>query len=119
MIFRLITILFLCGLVSPVLSQDTKPDVAKPKEVITYKDHVAPILRKHCGNCHNPDKATSDFDVTTYQKLMAGGSSGEAISAGSPDSSRLYKSVAHIDEPFMSPKAAKISTRWVGLPTPT
>lgn len=124
MIFRLPALAIFTCLVVPAVAQD-KSDAAKPKEVVTYKDHVSPILRKHCGNCHNPDKATSDFNVMTYQTLMAGGSSGEAIAAGSPDSSRLYKAVAHIEEPFMPPKAAKIPDadiatikKWIELGAP-
>jgi WD40 repeat protein len=85
-----------------------KPADAKPKEAVTYKDHVAPILRKHCATCHNPDKATSDLNVMSYQTLMAGGSSGEAVAAGNPDQSLLYRAVAHIEEPFMPPKQPKI-----------
>lgn len=107
MIARLLAPAILACLVVSAVAQD-KSAAGRSKEVVTYKDHVAPILRKHCGNCHNPDKATSDFDVMSYQTLMAGGSSGEAIAAGSPDSSRLYKAVAHLEEPFMPPKAAKI-----------
>ncbi len=124
MISRLPALAILACLVVPAIAQD-KSDTAKPKEVVTYKDHVSPILRKHCGNCHNPDKATSDFNVMTYQTLMAGGSSGEAIAAGSPDSSRLYKAVAHIEEPFMPPKAPKIPEadlavikKWIELGAP-
>ena len=124
MISRLPVLAILACLVVPAVAQD-KSDAAKPKEVVTYKDHVSPILRKHCGNCHNPDKATSDFNVMTYQTLMAGGSSGEAIAAGSPDSSRLYKAVAHIEEPFMPPKAPKIPEadlavikKWIELGAP-
>lgn len=122
---RFIALLIVGFIASRGFAQETKPDTAKPKEVVTYKDHVSPILRKHCGNCHNPDKATSDFNVMTYQTVMAGGSSGEAIAAGSPDSSRLYKAVAHIEEPFMPPKAAKIPDadiaiikKWIELGAP-
>jgi WD40 repeat protein len=86
---------------------------------------VAAILRKHCVNCHNPDKATSDLNVTTYQALMAGGASGEPISPGSPDQSLLYRVVAHLDEPYMPPKQAKIPEadlavikRWIELGAP-
>lgn len=54
--------LLVCGIAAlwcaSAFAQESKPEAAKPKEVVTYKDHVAPILRKHCGNCHNPDKAT-------------------------------------------------------------
>lgn len=98
---------------------------AMDKDVVTYKDHVLPILRKHCGNCHNPDKATSDLNVMTYQSLMAGGASGEAISPGKPDQSLLYRVVAHLDEPVMPPRQPRIPEaelislkRWIELGAP-
>src|SRR5712691_2597892 len=122
---RLLSLIVLIIFAAPVFAQDAKPDVAKGKEIVTYKDHVSPILRKHCANCHNPDKATSDLNVMTYQTLMAGGSSGEAIAAGSPDQSRLYRAVAHLEEPFMPPKAPKIPDadlaiikKWIELGAP-
>jgi hypothetical protein len=97
---------------------------AKP-EPVTYKDHVTPILRKHCFNCHNPDKATSDLNVTTYQGIMAGGSSGEAISPGNPDQSLLYLVASHQQEPHMPPKQPRIADaelavikRWIELGAP-
>jgi WD40 repeat protein len=71
---------------------------------VTFKDHVQPILRKHCLNCHNPDKAKSDLDVSTYQTLMTGGASGEAVKPGSADQSLLYRVTAHQVEPNMPPK---------------
>lgn len=75
---------------------------------VNYKDHVLPVLRKHCLNCHNADKATSDLNVSTYQALMAGGASGEAVKPGSPDGSLLYKLSAHQAEPKMPPKGPKM-----------
>ena len=79
-----------------------------PKNAVTYKDHVLPVLRKHCLNCHNADKSSSDLNVSTYQALLAGGASGEAVKAGSPDGSLLYKVAAHQAEPRMPPKGPKI-----------
>lgn len=79
-----------------------------PKGPITYKDHILPLFRKHCLNCHNADKASADLNVATYQALMAGGASGEAIKPGSPDSSLLFKLTAHAAEPRMPPKSPKI-----------
>jgi len=81
---------------------------AKQEAGPNYKDHVLPILRKHCLSCHNPDKAKSDLNVATYAALMAGGASGEAIKPGSPDQSLLFKVTAHQVEPFMPPKGEKI-----------
>jgi hypothetical protein len=80
------------------------PKAEAKKDAVTYKDHVQPILRKHCLNCHNPDKAKSDLDVSTYQALMAGGASGEAVKAGNPGQSLLYRVTAHEIEPNMPPK---------------
>jgi WD40 repeat protein len=82
---------------------------AQKPAAVTYKDDVLPILRKHCQNCHNPDKAQSDLNVTTYAALLAGGASGEAVKAGSPDQSLLYKVTAHQVEPKMPPRGPKIS----------
>ena len=124
MICRLSVLAFLICCALPAVAQE-KPAADKSKELVTFKDHVAPILRKHCSNCHNPDKATSDLDVMTYQTLMTGGSSGEAIMAGSPDQSLLYKAVAHLEEPFMPPKSPKIPEaelnlikKWIELGAP-
>jgi mono/diheme cytochrome c family protein len=118
--------LLVASLVASARAQQAKPaDPAKPSEAVTYRDHVLPILRKHCINCHNPDKATSDLNVTTYQTLMAGGSSGEPITPGSPDQSLLYSVVAHIEEPHMPPKQPRIPDaelavikKWIELGAP-
>jgi WD40 repeat protein/mono/diheme cytochrome c family protein len=81
---------------------------APKTDAVTYKDHVLPVLRKHCLNCHNADTAKSDLNVSTYQALMAGGASGEAVKPGSPDQSLLYKLSAHEEEPKMPPKGPRI-----------
>jgi WD40 repeat protein len=86
-----------------------QPKAEPAKGAVNYKDHVLPILRKHCLNCHNADKSSSDLNVATFQALIAGGSSGEAIKPGSPDSSLLYKVMTHEGEPKMPPKGPKAS----------
>jgi len=106
-------------LLVPGLAQAQMADPA-----VTYKDNVLPILRKHCLNCHNPDKAKSDLDVSTYQKLMAGGSSGEAVKASSPDQSLLFRVLAHQAEPNMPPKGKipdadlAVIKKWIELGAP-
>ncbi len=94
----------------PKVDPKADPKADPPKAAaVTYKDHVQPILRKHCLNCHNADKPTSDLDVSTYQSLMAGGSSGEAVKAGNTGQSNLYRMTAHEIEPKMPPKGPKVS----------
>jgi len=81
---------------------------AQAPVAITYKDHVLPILRTHCLNCHNADKAKADLDVSSYAALIAGGASGEAIKPGNPGQSLLFKVTNHEVEPHMPPKGGKI-----------
>src|SRR4051794_19229364 len=75
--------------------------VEPPK--VTYQDHVLPILRNTCLNCHNPDKKKGDLNLSTYTGAMAGGGSGKAIEPGDPDSSRLLKVITWAEEPNMPP----------------
>ena len=75
---------------------------------VTYEDHVKPIFRNHCASCHNPEEKNSNLDVMTYSSLIAGGASGQVVAGGNPDSSRLYKLIAHSEEPKMPPDSAKI-----------
>jgi len=80
-----------------------------PKEAaVNYKDHVLPVLRKHCLNCHSADKSKADLDVSSYTALMTGGSSGEAVKPGNAAQSLLFRVTNHEVEPNMPPKGPKI-----------
>lgn len=125
MIQKSLSLLIILCSVSAAMAQQATPEADKAKDLVTYKDHVLPILRKHCVNCHNPDKATSDLNVMSYQTLIAGGASGEAISPGKPDQSLLYRVIAHLDEPNMPPKQPRIPDaelatvkKWIELGAP-
>ena len=76
---------------------------------VNYTDHILPIFRNACTNCHNPDKKKAGLDLTTYQDTMAGGEQGAAVKPGNADGSLLYKLAAHLDEPKMPPKGDKLS----------
>jgi WD40 repeat protein len=67
---------------------------------VSYHSHVLPILKANCQGCHNPADADGDFVLTTYDKLMAGGSEGVAIVPGDPDESLLIDAVIG-DDPWM------------------
>lgn len=95
------------------------------KGAVNYKEHVLPILRAHCLNCHNPDKAKADLDISTYATLLAGGASGDAVKPGNPGQSLLFKVTNHEVEPHMPPKAPKLADadlaiikRWIETGAP-
>lgn len=101
--FRRPTIALLCVIV--VSQSSTAADPPK----VTYADHVLPLLRDKCIGCHNAEKGKGGLDLSTYFKLMAGGSSGEVVKPGDADGSRLFLLAAHKEEPKMPPSGGKFS----------
>jgi WD40 repeat protein len=101
-----VIVLALCAF--SIVSAQPPKDAAAPKDAVNYKDHVLPILRKHCVACHSADKAKADLDVSSYQALIAGGSSGDTVKAGNSGQSMLFRTVNHEVEPHMPPKGPKI-----------
>lgn len=95
-------------LTSSVLAQDAKP-ADKPAAKVTYDEHVRPIFRDHCFNCHSQGRAKSDLELDTYAAAMRGGAGGEVVLAGDLESSRLYGLVSHIEEPKMPPEQDKLA----------
>ena len=80
-------------------------------EKVTYDDHLLPILRNECTSCHNPDKKKGGLDLSSYQALLTGSDSGAIVQAGDPEGSKLYKVVAHTDDPYMPKGKGKLQDK--------
>ncbi len=81
----------------------------------TYDADVLPVLKQHCTSCHGVDKQRGGLKLDTYAVLKQGGSSGEVITPGNPDKSRLYTMTAHKEEPVMPPSKQKIPDAQIEL----
>src|SRR5438067_7632341 len=81
---------------------------ARADDKVTYQDHVLPILRNTCLNCHNPDKKKAGLDLSSYQGAMTGSENGKVIAPGDEQGSLLFRLVSRTEEPFMPPKGDKI-----------
>lgn len=57
----------------------------------TWDNGIDDIFRNECVSCHSSASAMAGLDLTDYQKLMAGASSGPVIVPGNPDGSLLIK----------------------------
>ena len=44
-----------------------------------FRTDIAPLLREHCVKCHGGEKTRNDFDLTTREGLLRGGSEGSAV----------------------------------------
>lgn len=71
---------------------------------ITYDDHVLPVFRNACMNCHNPDKKKAGLDLSTYQGTLQGSENGKIVQSGNAAASLLFKCVKGTEEPKMPPK---------------
>jgi len=75
--------------VSPgALAQNELPHGAK-----LFNEEIAPLLAKHCLECHDSAIAKGDLDLSRKDMAMAGSSSGTVIEPGKATESYLWKSV--------------------------
>jgi hypothetical protein len=91
-------------------SLDKKPagppprvDVVKAtgNEKVSFMRDIMPELMDTCGRCHNDRQKRSGFSVTSFEKVMQGGTSGRVVIAGSLEASRMWRLVNGDDTPVM------------------
>ena len=77
---------------------------AQAQEKVSFVKDVAPILKEYCFTCHDAKKKSGKYDMTTFEKLLEGGATGEPIVAGMPDKSDFYELIVTKDDRRMPPK---------------
>ena len=95
-------------------SMSSQSDEPSANQVVSY-DAVQVVIRKHCASCHNEDQPRGDLVLTSFDKVMAGSSSGPVVVPGSVAESPLYTLAAHLDSPKMPPNKPRISLRELNL----
>jgi mono/diheme cytochrome c family protein len=68
---------------------------------LKFSRDIAPILVGNCIGCHNPKDRKGKFDLTTFEKLMAGSDKEKVIEPGKPDDSHLVLRLRGEEEPKM------------------
>ena len=85
-----------------VVADSARP--AEPLEELTFEEHVRPIFKAHCFQCHGEEPELSgELDVRLVRLLRAGGESGPVVVSGKPNASLLWQ---YIDGDAM-PKGSK------------
>lgn len=102
---QILTFSILSALVAPALAEDK----------VNFVDHVLPIFRNACNNCHNPDRKKAGLDLTTYGGTMTGSENGPVVKPGAADGSLLFKVCAQTEEPKMPPKGDKLTDAELAL----
>ena len=94
---------------------DQMADAADEK-IITYVDHVRPILQQYCLKCHGNDEQNADLNLQSYATLMAGGSAGAVVKAGQPGASILFQAITNNDEAArMPPKSPPLPSEKIAI----
>jgi hypothetical protein len=101
-------------------SQTATAQEARP---VSFINDVAPILKENCFACHDAKKKSGKYEMTTYEKLMAGGANGEPIVAGKPTESEFHDLIVTAAERRMPPRdkgeavpkdKAGVIAKWIG-----
>lgn len=83
---------------------------------VNYEEHIKPIFRQHCFNCHGEDKQKADLNLQSYPTALKGGSGGPALVAGRASQSLLFKSITDPDDDArMPPKKAAIPQEQIAM----
>src|SRR5262245_43990613 len=68
-----------------------------------YFQHVRPLLRTKCMQCHGPDEQEGKLRLDSREAILIGGKHGAAVKPGDA-ASLLLKSIRHEGEIKMPPK---------------
>jgi hypothetical protein len=113
----------LCALAAAVLTAlMAAPSARAADPPVSFIKDVAPVLQENCFACHDARKKSGKFDMTTFEKLRAGGSNGDPVVPGKPAESDLHELMVSTDTKRMPPKdkgdpvpkeKAVVIARWI------
>lgn len=58
---------------------------------LKFSKDIAPILQANCAGCHGGAKPKGELNLTTFNKMVAGGQDGKVIVPGKPDESLMIE----------------------------
>ena len=74
-------------------------------KIESTKQKIEPLFQAKCQGCHQPAKPLGDYVMTSFDKLLAGGETGDAaIVPGKPDESYLIGQITPVDGVAEMPK---------------
>lgn len=83
----------------------------------TFDAHVAPLLARHCIECHDPAIRKGGLDLSRREAVLAGGESGPSIVAGRTSQSPLWRLVESDEmpkgRPPLNPREKEALRNWL------
>jgi nitrate/TMAO reductase-like tetraheme cytochrome c subunit len=111
------------GLRERLISQLPPTPTPMPAPVggaLTYVDTIGSLFEARCGACHGATDSIQDLNLTSYQGVLDGGTSGPAIVPGDPDSSLLVQKQTADTPHFgqLSPQELELVIDWIEAGAP-
>lgn len=115
--------LLVAGLPGPAFAAaPPKQEVVDPNAPISYWKQIRPIFQANCQGCHQPAKNKGGYVMTDFNRLIAGGDSGDkAIIPGQPEASVMIEAITPKegeaempkDKPPLKPDDLALITKWI------
>jgi hypothetical protein len=64
---------------------------------VNYDDHIVPIFRKHCFQCHGESKQEAGLNLASFASSIKGGSGGKVLIPERSNGSRLFQAITAED----------------------
>ncbi len=107
-----IAVSILVGLLfAATVSAEAAGDAADSRGLTVFREHLRELLAHRCATCHGAGTVESDFDMSTRDRLLAGGASGPAVVPGSHQQSLLFRLAARLEEPHMPEEGDALSSQ--------
>jgi len=114
---------FVCLTATVLQTVQAKEAEFSKAQLTFFEEEVRPLLANRCIKCHGESKQEGELRLDTYDALLKGGESGEAIIPGEPESSLLieaiqYESLEMPPSRQLNEKEIATLTRWIKLGAP-
>ena len=74
-------------------------ELSSAKNITRFETEIAPLLAKHCLECHDASKKKGKLNLSQRDTALAGGKHGRAVVAGNLEKSLLWESVESDEMP--------------------
>lgn len=91
--------------------------ITKNEKELFFESRVAPLLSKHCLECHDASNSKGDLDLSRRAPAFAGGKNGDTIIPFKADDSELFLTVLHDEMPDertpLNDKEKAVLKKWI------
>src|SRR6266852_822404 len=123
---KFLPVLFLCHCFQTLPPGSTEVRAEEKKatpsaELTQLQREVQAFFQSRCIECHAGQKPKAKLDLSTFEGVALGGSSGPVIQAGQPDKSRMWQMIQQDKMPPKKPLAEserRLVHRWIEAGSP-